>query len=169
MAVRLDTILEELYEVLSRQARTQEDLLSTAGSMAESIRGRDIEGIQRLTAVYDDQIGAAEMLEEKRLSLCERIGRIVLPGGAASLGEIARKAGSPWTERLLAIRESLKKTMGRLSRLNHSNRIMLEEALHGLGRSMELMFEAPQKQGMYQKGGRFAAGGPRKALLNHKA
>jgi hypothetical protein len=121
---------DELVTVLVKELDFHATLITAAFSMNEAITKRSLDGIQKAARCYDQCTCRIQELEEQRLQLSDVICSYpALTAGHASLSRVIDCAPPEQQQRLATLRASLKEAIGKLSKINYSNQILLTESL----------------------------------------
>jgi hypothetical protein len=131
---------EELIVVLDKEIEFHALLLATAKTMNEALRSSELTDIQKASRQYDECTCRIEELEEKRLNLSDIICGSDKKGAPhASLISVIDKAPAAYKNRIADLRAKLKNNVGDLSRINYSNQIFLQESLHTIAKTFEMI------------------------------
>ncbi|MBD3317863.1 MAG: hypothetical protein GF344_18925 [Chitinivibrionales bacterium] len=162
--------LSELKNILTSELKVYDELIGTAGEMNDALKGRDIEAVRSFTLNYDNGFVKIESLEERRLAIADMVRESVgLPGRHLTLQQIADVVNREDREELLALRTELKRRIAALSRINVSNRILLEESLAGMAKNVELMTATQKSAPVYGQKGTIAREPLRTNIVNRTA
>ncbi len=166
----METLLKQLQSILDRILLFQDQLLSFAQKMNDAIVGREIDMIQKYTAQYDETTLHVEELEEKRLALCEEIGRQAnFAGRSMKMRDIISIASPALRDCFVEQHKKLKEKVCLLTRLNTANKVLLEQNLENVTFNVELRFSSMNDSGGYKRGGTRETSVHRRNMVNHTA
>jgi hypothetical protein len=146
---------DELIDVLEKELAFHGLLISAAFAMNEALRSRVFDEIQKASRQYDECTCRIEDLEEKRLSLSDLICGDAKGGAThASLRSVIEQAPAGHKDRVAQLRAQLKDTVGKLSKVNYSNRVLLQESLYTISKTFEMVatMEASRLNGYKKQG-----------------
>ncbi len=166
----MDTLFEELKTVLSDELNIHTNCVNIAADMNTAIKQKEVDKVQRLTGQFDVLIGQIEMLEVRRLELCDDITRAFKPQNRhmnlqGIIALIPEKDKKPFSE----IRTSLKEKINELSKVNTSNRLLLHESISVIGKNFEMITESQNRLAGYKQTGTMEKKLVRKNIVNHIA
>jgi flagellar biosynthesis/type III secretory pathway chaperone len=166
----LDNHLEELCLNLESQLTLYQRLQLSGAEMKLAIMHHDREAIARNTTEYDRHSLQLESVEEQRLLLTDRIARAInWQQPHITVDAILRRTQGPLNHRLNQARKQLKAIIGEMNTINTANRIMLEQELLTIGKSLELITRAATPATGYQSRGTPQAGPLKRSFINRIA
>ena len=138
--------------------------------MNGAIKEKEVARVQLLTALYDTLIGQIEILEVRRLEVCDAISRaLMLKSRHTNLHGIIQHLPNEDQGSFTHIRDSLKSKMQELVRINTSNQILLNESLQAIGKNFELLARQQSKFANYKKSGAMSNEIVKKSIVNQIA
>jgi hypothetical protein len=167
MEMEKTILFKELMELLTQENDIHQHLIDVAQEMNNSARGKDIEGLQRKSAIFDGHICGLEKAEERRLDVCGRLQNLL--GSAAPSGRmmsIIEQSDPDTRGRLRELRTSLMNRVSRLKALNTSNVVLFREALGGIGASINIIKTAATPKTGYRHKGDYKSSGTNLSLFN---
>jgi hypothetical protein len=166
----LEQHLEQLCANLENQLQLYQRLQVSAVEMKQAIERHDRDAIARFTTEYDRHSLQLESVEEQRLLLTDRIARgLHWHHPHITVDAILRHTQGPLNQRLNHARQQLKAIIGEMNALNTANRIMLEQELMTIGKSLELITRAVMPATGYQSRGTPQAGPLTRSFINRIA
>ena len=161
---------DELKTILTDELTIHNEVVKTASALNDAIKEKNVDAVQMLTARYDTYIGQIEMLEVRRLELCDAIARALKPQSnhmnlqnlIALMPEELRK---PFAE----LRKSLKSKIDELVRINTSNQLLLNESLEVIKKNFDLVSQFQNKFAGYKQSGTMDKTTVKKNILNQIA
>jgi hypothetical protein len=160
-------LFNELAGLLNQENEIHQHLIDIAQEINNCARGKDVEGIKRKSALFDDQINGLEKAEERRLDVCGRLKNIL--GGAAPSGRmmsIIEQSDPDQRGRLKELRAALMQRVSKLKALNTSNIVLFREALGGIGASIEMIKATSAPKTSYRHKGDFKPSASGISLFN---
>ena len=166
----MDKQFEELKSILTDELTIHDELVKTAKEMSNAIKEKNVDLVQMLTGKYDNFIWQVELLEVRRLELCDRITKTVKPQNHhMNLQNLIlimpKEERKPFTE----LRASLKGKIGELVRINTSNGLLLNESLEAINKNFELFSQIQNKFNGYKKSGTMDKKTVKKSIVNQIA
>jgi hypothetical protein len=160
---------QELEAILAKEYEAHEQLLTAVASVNSAIKGSDLAALQGHTGRLDEQIFQIGRLEEQRQECCSALARTLglAAQGTVKLAALVEKAPEALREKLAALHGLLKKAVATISRINISNRILLEEGLQLVRGRITVMTQPSEQFAQYRsRGNRAAAALPHRSLIN---
>ncbi|NLG16917.1 MAG: flagellar protein FlgN [Fibrobacter sp.] len=146
----MEKSLQELEQILSREVEVHSSMIQTAGAFNKAIKGNDLPALQQHSADQDRQICQIEKLEERRVECVNELsGSLGLTPAASRLQLMLEKLPEQWRPRFATVHTALKQKIAELSRLNTSNRILIEEALGTIGNTFSFLQQSNGKYAQY--------------------
>lgn len=166
----MDKQFEELKSILTDELTIHNELVKTAKEMSNAIKEKNVDLVQMLTGKYDNFIWQVELLEVRRLELCDRITKTVKPQNHHMnlqnlIFIMPKEERKPFTE----LRASLKGKIGELVRINTSNGLLLNESLEAINKNFELFSQIQNKFNGYKKSGTMDKKTVKKSIVNQIA
>ena len=166
----MDKQFEELKSILTDELTIHNELVKTAKEMSNAIKEKNVDLVQMLTGKYDNFIWQVELLEVRRLELCDRITKTVKPQNHHMnlqnlIFIMPKEERKPFTE----LRASLKGKIDELVRINISNRLLLNESLKAINKNFELFSQIQMKFNGYKKSGTMDKKTVKKNIVNQIA
>ena len=125
----MDKELQELESILKSELELHNALCETARLFNDAIKGNDLALMQKHIFEQDEKICKIEHLEESRITCISELSKkIVPPERDLKMNAVLEVISPDWKNRLAPLQSSLKSTINKLSKINTSNRILLEEA-----------------------------------------
>lgn len=166
----MEKMFEELKTVLSEELKIHTDCVKTAGDMNKAIKEKNVDSVQRLTNSFDISLAQIEIIETRRLDLCDTITRALQPHSRhLSLQNIIALLPEEEQAFFIEIRTSLKKKISELAAINTSNQLLLKESLVAIGKNFELFAESQNRHAGYKQTGTMATQSVRRNIVNHVA
>ncbi len=161
---------EELKFLLTEELNLHADLVKKAKEMNDAIKGKEVARVQLLTALYDTTIGQIEVLEVRRLEVCDAISQtLMLKTRHTNLHGLLQYIPKEERESFALLRDSLKTRLQELVRTNTSNQILLNESLQAIGKNFEILVQQQSKFANYKKSGAMSKETVKKSIVNHIA
>lgn len=162
--------VDALKEVLTRELTIHEELIETANRLNAALRENRLEEVRDISARYDSCTCRIEHLEQERLAVCDRLAaRLGLPDRHVNIRRLLDSLPGEEREGLAKVRDRLKQKLGSLARVNTSNRILMEESLQEISRTVEFMSRAGGKPAGYRRGGKLDTSVMRRSMINRTA
>ncbi len=166
----MDSQFDELKKVLSDEVEIHNSLVKTAQDMNKFIKEKDIAAIQRLTALFDAYSGQIESKENRRLEICDNLTKKIKPENRhTNLNAIISLLPENQRKVFTEIRNSLKAKISELSKLNTSNRILLNESLEVIAKNFDLIMQFQNKLAGYKQSGTMDKTPVRRNIVNQTA
>ena len=160
-------LFNELVGLLTQENDIHQNLIEIAQEMNASARGKDIDTLQKKSAMFDDHICGLEKSEERRLDICGRLQNIL--AGAVPSGRMMSliEQSEPQTRgKLKELRTALMGRVTKLKALNTSNIVLFREALGGISASINMIKTASTPKTSYRHKGDFKPGAANVSLFN---
>ncbi len=162
--------IDRLTEILTEELRVQSDLLQSAQKMNDAIKSSDLSLIGNATERYDTLSGQMEDLEERRLGVCREIAALPHVGRHhLTLRDIIGLITGPKKSTLIDLRNTLRKNIMELTRLNTENNILLRESLSAITKSFEVVSVRTSAGAGYKRSGSAGPTTTVKHLINKTA
>ncbi len=166
----MDEKFDELKSVLSHELEIYESLVKTADQMNQAIKQKEVDDVKQLTSRFDTYIEQVDMLESRRLEICDAIAReIKSEKQHMNLHNIITLLPKEKQQPFLEIRTSLKFKINELSKVNISNQLLLKESLIAIGKKFELILQSQNSIAGYKHTGNMDKEPIRKNIFNHIA
>ncbi|MDD5673486.1 MAG: flagellar protein FlgN [Chitinivibrionales bacterium] len=163
----MDNELEKLIALLTQLYAVHNQLLEIGTAMNCAIKARNLPEIQRMLHHFDTAAGKVQELEEERLACCDTLAASIGGGLRRHLTLTALLDLLPQGQartRLADLRRDLKAAINALTKINVSNRILLNEGIQYIGMTVALASHLHIKFTNYKTGGA-KTGGPRQSNL----
>ncbi len=147
------TPFDEISSILIHESDIHHQLITSAESMNSCLRSGNHDALGSATLVYDDLICRLEKVEERRIELCSKISTTNSLNSGAKLSTLLQFASDETRTVLEKISFDLKELVRKLSAINESNRVLLEESLNALGASLDMIKESSQQYKGYRHRG----------------
>ncbi len=162
----MEKLLEQLADILKGESDLHQDLLKTADALNEAIKAQNLDTIQTCTSIYDEQIYQIAKLEEKRIECTSEIaGLLNIKEEIPKLDTLLQRVPQTWRTRLSALQTNLKRQIRELTKINTSNRILLQEEISFINSSI-MMFQSPPRTIQYGGKGKTAVLSTSRNLIN---
>ena len=166
----MDKKFEELKTVLSQEQDIYTSLAVTAEQMNRAIKAKGVDEVKQLTSRFDTCVVQVDLLEAKRLELCDAIAKEHKSEHQhLNLRRIITLLPEKEQKEFLDIRTSLKTKIHELSKVNISNQLLLKESLTAIGKKFELISYAQNIKSGYKHTGSMDTGQVRKSIVNQIA
>lgn len=166
----MEELLEKLESILNKELSTHESLLQTANLFNKAIRESDIAALQQYTTIHDEQSFKIEKLEEQRIDCSNTIAlKLGIKSESPKLSMVLEKVSVHWAEKLKKIQCSLKAVLHELSKINASNKILLEEGLKYINTTVKMMQKPEPKFSQYGIRGASSNPSPGRNFINRIA
>ncbi|MDR3012156.1 MAG: flagellar protein FlgN [Chitinispirillales bacterium] len=156
MVAEKTLLFNELAGLLEQENDIHQNLINAAQEINNCAKGKDIEGLQKRSAIFDEHICGLEKAEERRHDICERLkdmlGNIVPSGRMITLIE---QSEPDVRSRLRELRKSLMERVAQLKALNTSNIVLFREALGGITASIDIIKTSATPKTNYRHRGDF--------------
>ncbi|MDG5814505.1 flagellar export chaperone FlgN [Chitinispirillales bacterium ANBcel5] len=150
----LTPIFKQLTELLSQELELYTKLIKSATCINQSIKEDSIELLNDSSKAYDEQIWLVDKLEEKRIDICNTLcNKLNLPH-SVRLSKLLQFAPTQFCSNLEKVSAELKESAKKLSEINTSNRILLEESLVIMNNSFDLIKQSTRCANGYKKRGK---------------
>lgn len=161
----------KMVALLNELLKLHRALYDCACRLNGAIKSKQTAAVHRLVTEYDQAVFAIQELEEKRLVLCDSVGKdLGINSRHCSISAIvtAMPKAMPAAEQseLLQLRDSLKSVLNELHKINCSNKILLEEELVMIAQTMELVTKTDTKFCNYRSAGHKAPQPTTRTLFN---
>jgi hypothetical protein len=120
-----------LESILTKEYEAHEQLLGVAACVNTAIKESDLPTLMTHTSRLDEQVSHVGRIEEQRQECCSALARMLGLAAQSTTRLVALIDRAPETirEKLCALYEKLKNALAKISSINVSNRILLEEGL----------------------------------------
>jgi DNA repair exonuclease SbcCD ATPase subunit len=146
---------EELASILGKEFEAHEQLLSAATQVNDAIKGSDIPTLQKHSSHLDNQVIMIEQIEQVRGECCKTLSRAIgIERTSVKLATLIEKAPARFREKLSSLHRALKELIGNISRINVSNRVLLEEGLELVRGRIAIIANPTDRFAQYRQGGR---------------
>jgi flagellar biosynthesis/type III secretory pathway chaperone len=164
----MDKELQELESILKSELELHDALCETARLFNDAIRSNDLALMQKHILEQDEKICKIEHLEESRITCCSELSKnIVSPAKDAKMSAIIDAISPDWKKRLSPLQSSLKSVINKLSKINTSNRILLEEANTIINKTFDMIRHSQDHLQSYSAQGKIPARRSGCALYNN--
>jgi flagellar biosynthesis/type III secretory pathway chaperone len=151
----IETNFEELTTILSKECQAHEHLLDAATGVNEAIKESDVPTLQMRSAHLDGQVSAIEQIEKLRGECCVTLSReLGIERTTVKLASLIEKAPARFREKLATLHRALKEIINKISTVNVSNRVLLEEGLELVRGRLSLIANPVDRFAQYRQGGR---------------
>ncbi|MBN1129517.1 MAG: flagellar export chaperone FlgN [Chitinispirillaceae bacterium] len=146
---------EELETILVKEVDTHHRLFRTATQVNEALKQSDLSAIQERSSYLDSLVALIERLELQRSECCALLSRKCgIDRARIKLGALIEKAPPRFREKLSSLHGALKQIINRISTVNVSNSVLLEEGLELVRGRMSLIANPSERFTQYRQGGR---------------
>jgi hypothetical protein len=150
-----DLAFEELEKILGKEFEAHEQLLTAATQVNSAIKGSDLATLQNRTSHLDTKVALIEQLEEQRADCCRALSRSLgIDRTPVRLKALIEKAPPRFRDTLSRLHASLKSVLEKVSNINVSNRVLLEEGLEIVRGRFSLIATPDERFTQYRQGGR---------------
>jgi hypothetical protein len=160
-------LFNELVGLLTQENEIHQNLIDLAQDINDSAKGKDIETLQRKSAMFDDHICGLEKAEERRVDVCGRLRNLfsdTVPSGR--MASLIEQSEPQVRTRLKELRSQLMERVTKLKALNTSNVVLFREALSGISASVNMIKTAATPKVGYRHKGDFKPAGCNVSLFN---
>ena len=166
----MEKLFEELKFLLVEELNLHGELVKKAQEMNAGIKEKKVARVQLLTALYDTIIGQVEILEVRRLEVCDALSRaLMLKSRHTNLHGLIHHLPKEDQGYFIHLRDSLKGKLQELVKINTSNQILLNESLLAIGKNFELFVQQQSKFANYKQSGTMSKETVNKSIVNHIA
>jgi flagellar biosynthesis/type III secretory pathway chaperone len=166
----MENRFDELAALLDSELRIQNELIGNAESFNKAIKENDLYSMQLQSSKHDTQLCLLEKLEESRIACCRELSKSL--GFATSepkLASLIDKAPEQAGKKLSNLHKSLKESVSSLSKINTSNRILLEESLNMISATFSMIQQSSKKYNPYGAKGRNSTASAGHLIINRIA
>lgn len=136
----MEEILEKIEKVLIAEVETHSAMITSSHEFCEAIKSGETETIDQKRARNDEMICTLEHLEEQRSEYCnEAAHKLCILKTPLKLAMLTAKIPAEWKLRIEKQHQALKAKINELTKINTSNRILLEEGLKVIGETFSCM------------------------------
>lgn len=161
---------KELQTILAEELTIHNQLVATATEMNNAIKDKNVDTVQTLTAKYDIYIGQVEMLEVRRLELCDNMAKALKPERHhMNLQNLIAIMPKEQQKSFSELRKSLKSKIDKLVRINTSNQLLLNESLDVIKKNFDLVSQIQNKFAGYKQTGTMDKKSVKKSIVNQIA
>ncbi len=155
-------VVKELLSLFTRQLVLQKQLQEEANRLQGFIMARELDKIGNVSFNIDQIVGQIELAEEERreIILTAKLGE----QANVSFDQLLRTLPSNETAKLQKVRTELKEVVRDTSKMNHHNRILLEEALKSVSSSIKTITNRAKPSTGYDISGKTSSGNRRKLV-----
>lgn len=150
------SLIEELISTLEEENRLYEELIPVAESKTRIIIKNDLESLQKITEKEQDFVDEISSLEHKREKIVSNVGVVLSRNPKElTLKEIILilKKQPQEQQQLSRLRDSLIRSINRLSQINSQNKALIDESLEIIEFNMNLIQSTRMSPGNnYDKG-----------------
>ncbi|MBD3346243.1 MAG: hypothetical protein GF401_14395 [Chitinivibrionales bacterium] len=151
----MDGKIKELLTILKQENEIHDRLIECAQIMNKALKENDTNKIQQTSMKYDELTCNIESVEEKRLEICDSIGKKTkMKSRHLNLTSITEALPPEDTGPLGEVRQDLKKKITKLTKINTSNQVLLENALANIAKAVELIACEKKKYSGYKQYGK---------------
>lgn len=136
---------DEIISILGQELDIHNLLIKSAEKINDCVRRGDHETLSSATVAYDEQICRLEKVEEHRIECCLKACKEHNLNTTAKISSLLQFATEQSAKHLENIAFQLKEKVKKLSAVNESNKILLQESLNVLGASFEMIKESSQQ------------------------
>jgi DNA repair exonuclease SbcCD ATPase subunit len=149
---------EELETILSKEFDAHEQLFSAAAQMNNAIKESDLPTLQKRSSLLDSRVLMIEQLEQQRGDCCTVLSRSLgINRVTVKLATVIEKAPPRFRGKLASLHTALKNIINKISSINVSNRVLLEEGLELVRGRLALIANPGDRFAQYRQGGRLSA------------
>lgn len=150
------SLIEELISTLEEENKLYEELIPVAESKTRIIIKNDLESLQKITEKEQDFVDEISSLEHKREKIVSNVGVVLSRNPKElTLKEIILilKKQPQEQQQLSRLRDSLIRSINRLSQINSQNKALIDESLEIIEFNMNLIQSTRMSPGNnYDKG-----------------
>ncbi|KMQ52494.1 hypothetical protein CHISP_0761 [Chitinispirillum alkaliphilum] len=144
---------EDIVAILRQEKEIHHSLINSAESINASIRNGNQQELSSFTTVYDEQICRLEKMEERRIEIYSGLCQDYNIAHSAKLSSVLHHAPEKTRGALEEASSQLKELITKLSAVNESNKILLEESLNALNYTFDTVKQSSQRfKGYRHKG-----------------
>ena len=166
----MNPLVSELSAVLGKELSIHEQLVAAAADMNVALKAKRTADVARGNAQYDSLCCQLDALEEKRLAVSDNLAAAIgCNHRHATIAQIVARLPADEAAMLLNLRRRLKTALGELSKLNHSNRMLLENGLQVIEKTFEIIINNCRKTTGYLAQGIQARTSLNTAVINRVA
>ncbi len=166
----MDQHFRELKKVLTEELEIHANCVTTATAMNTAIKEKDVEKVQWLTDQFDNFMARIEILEMRRLELCDSITKAgKTENRHLNLQNIIALVPGEERKSFEDIRASLKKNIANLAKINTANQLLLNESLKAIEKNFELFAQSQTIPSGYKQSGVMERKSIRKNIVNQVA
>lgn len=163
----MDKLLEQLSGILSKESEIHQDLLKTAKTFNEAIKAEDLDSIQNCTSIHDEQVYQIAKLEEKRIECTSEIaGLLGIEDEIPKISSILLRVPQQWQKLLSALQIKLKEQIMEITKINTSNRILLQDGLSFISNNVKIFQQSTTRNFRYGGKGKSAGIPVSRNLIN---
>jgi DNA repair exonuclease SbcCD ATPase subunit len=146
---------EELETILAKECEAHKQMFRAATQVNSAIKESDLSTLQERSSYLDCQVAAVERLEQQRGECCALLSRTLgIERTIVKLATLIEKAPERFREKLSVLHGTLRQTINRISAINVSNSVLLEEGLELVRGRMSLIANPSERFTQYRQGGR---------------
>jgi hypothetical protein len=166
----MENRFDELAALLDSELKIQSELIENAENFNKAIKENDLFSMQLNSSKHDTQICLLEKIEESRIACCRELSKnLGFVTTEPKLASLIDKAPEQTGKQLLKLQKSLKEGINSLSKINTSNRILLEEALNMISATFSIIHQSSKRYNPYGAKGRNTATAAGHLLINRIA
>ncbi|MBN2038265.1 MAG: flagellar export chaperone FlgN [Chitinispirillaceae bacterium] len=152
-----DCAYEELEAILTRECDAHEQLLTAATKVNSAIKESDLATLQNHTSHLDAKVAQIEQIELQRTDCCKALSRSLgIDRTPVRLTALIEKAPPRFRDTLSRLHRSLRSVLEKISNINVSNRVLLEEGLELVRGRFSLIATHQERFTQYRQGGRIS-------------
>lgn len=162
----MEKLLEQLADILKSESDLHQDLLKTASDLNEALKAQNLDSIETCTSIHDEQVYQIAKLEEKRIECTSEIAVVLeIKEEIPKINSLLLRVPKKWCTSLSALQLKLKEQIRVLSKINTSNRILLQEGISFINSNIK-MFQSPPRTHQYGGKGKSAVIASSRNLIN---
>jgi flagellar biosynthesis/type III secretory pathway chaperone len=161
--------LDRLKTVLDKELALHAHLLETAQALNEALKKRAVDEVHKVSLHYDETTMQIERLEEQRLLLSDALAKHYGESGHVNLRTLIALMPADKRPEFEELQRNMKLKIGELTRINTSNKILLEASLSTIARTVEMMTLTENKLAGYKSLGQKDTKPIQRALFNQIA
>ena len=127
----LETILQELLEILGAELYQYHELLRLLHAQRESFTVSDISSFEEISKQQGTVVLKVKTLEEARRSIVSRLAQYFhIPSKELTLGKLAALVDKPYSDRFVEYQREIPLLIKGLENLRENNAYLMQQALH---------------------------------------
>lgn len=160
----------QLASLLECELNEHRVLTETARKMNEALHKRDVGAVRTHSSRYDECTCRIEEMEEKRLEICDALTKLLgHENRHLTLPSIIDRIPTEFRSELTGLRTALKAEIAKLTKLNMSNQVFLEESLITVAQTVKILAAGRAKTVGYKQGGKPTEDAGNRTIINRTA